>query len=338
VSAFKEDDALTLSNLGHRAPVILSLKDSIFLFAKSHAMINRPPRDVEIRNQHFSLKCVKALLFDLDDTLYFIPSGAQFIRYGEHLAAFLPSGEKEAYLKQLREAWNEDSPFKVGRAFDPTTGWFLEFDDHWSLKDAHTLEGKKVSKHELAKSYAAGTHEQDLEGLVHLASGWGIPTALGRLRGLVRDHYRKAYVATRTEMMKHPEIYPLLAPPEMKTFFKALSERGYILICATNSDTDDASDVLERLGIRTFFQKLYGEAKKPSHSIPMLKEIILDHNLAYENLLVIGDSVYNDLRDAKRLGSQTVLIERYGGQPLGFVDVRVWDFEGFIEMWGKLQP
>lgn len=291
-----------------------------------------PASTFEIRNPDFSFLPVKAMLFDLDDTLYFIPSGAQFIRYGEHLAEFLPPDERRIYLQELKTAWDDDSPLRIGRAYDPKTGWILEFNDDWQFKTAHTLTGKPVSPEEFAPHYPEGVKAKALDGLTHLASGWAIPTALARIRGLQREHYRKAYLATRAEMARHPEIFPLIAPKNISEFFSKLSEKKFKLFVATNSDFTDAMDVLNKLKIDSYFDKVYGEAKKPANSLSLLKEALATYQLAPNELTVIGDSVYNDLHDAKLLGCQTVLIERYAGQPLGFVDVRVWDFEGFMRL------
>lgn len=291
------------------------------------------PASFEIRNPNFSLSGIRALLFDLDDTLYFIPSGAQFVRYGEHLASFLPEDERRIYLNELKTVWDENSPFRIGRAYDPKTGWILEFDDAWRLKRAHTLSGKPISEADFKKNYPDGIKAKELDGLTHLASGWAIPTAMAKIRGLERQHYRKAYLATRAEMAKHPDLFPLVAPENIADFFSSLVKKKLKLIVATNSDTSDAIDVLEKLKIDSYFDKIYGEAKKPSNSLALLKEILETFGLKAEGLLVVGDSVYNDLHDAKLLGSQTVLIERYPGQPLGYVDVRIWDFEGFIALW-----
>jgi len=287
----------------------------------------------EIRNPEFSLEPIKGLLFDLDETLYFIPSGAQFDHYGRYLADFLPEEERQIYLEELRKAGDESSPIKVGRSFDPKTEWILEFDDNWRLKQAYTLEGKKVPQAKLSHDYPLGTLEGDIQGLIHLASGWAVPTTLAKRRGLVREHYRKAYLATRQAMLNEPDRFPLVAPRESADFFKRLSGQGYLLFVATNSDTEDAENVLTRLGIRPYFNKVYGEAKKPAHSIPLLKTITGEAAIQPRELLIVGDSVYNDLKDPKNLGCQTVLVERYPGQPLGFVDARVWGFEGFIALW-----
>lgn len=288
----------------------------------------------EIRNPKFSLKPVKALLFDLDDTLYFIPSGEQFKRYGENLAKFLPEPEQDHFLKELAASRANKSAWKVGRAFDPHTGWILDFDDHWKLKTAYRLDGAQVSKEEVQQYYRPGTHEKELSHLIHIASGWGVPTSLGRLKGLTNKHNREAYVATRTEMMHQAEKFPLTHPPGLVNFFDSLKPK-YKLIVATNSDFEDANLVLEKLRIKLHFDKVYGQAKKPSNSLVLLQEITTSFQIQYPELLVIGDSVYNDLRDAKALGAQTVLIERFPDQPLGLVDVRLWNFEGFIELWKK---
>lgn len=285
----------------------------------------------EIRNSKFSLQAVKALIFDLDDTLYFIPSGEQFKHYGENLALFLPAGERDDFLKQLEASRNNGSVWKVGRAYDPHTTWILDFDHAWELKTAYASDGQEISPEKIQNYYRLGTHERDLGHLIHLASGWGIPTALGRVKGLTNQHYRQAYLITRAEMMKHPERFPLVHPAELQAFFESLKQ-NYILIVATNSDLEDANLVLERLHIRNCFHKIYGQAKKPSKSLALFQEIFGAFNVQYSEMLVIGDSVYNDLRDAKALGAQTVLIERFPDQPLGLVDVLVWDFDGFIEL------
>lgn len=293
------------------------------------------PHPFEIRNPRFSIRKVKGLLFDLDETLYFIPSGRQFKRYGENLAVFLPPEKKSSYLKALEEAWSGKSPFQVGRSLDPNTRWILDFDDSWKLSRVYSLEGKEIAGKEWQKIYPKGTHEKEIPDLIHIASGWGIPSALGRLRGLGREHYRKAYLATRSEMMKNPEDFPMVHPGELQTFFGFLAKKVYPLAVATNSDSEDAHHILERLQIKEYFHRIESQAKKPVNSKILLQKIARAFGIDYPGLLVIGDSVYNDLREAKLLGAQTVLIERFPGQPLGTVDVRVWNLAGLMELWTR---
>lgn len=297
-----------------------------------------PHPPFEIRNPAFSLKGIKALVFDLDETLYFVPSGDQFNRYGEYLALFLPEEKRSAYLEALEKAWDDSSPLKIGRAFDPKTGWVLEFDDHWLLQKAYTLEGVQITEIDLRQKYPHGAREADLEPIIHLSSGWTIPTTLARLHGLVREHFRKAYLATRADMEKNPEAFPLVFPTHLPQFFESLKEKGYRLVVATNSDPDHALTTLERLGISHFLDKIYPQARKPLHSYALFEEIAAALGLAYPSILVIGDSVYNDLREAKILGAHTLLIERFPGQPLGLVDARVWNLDGFIELWNAMRP
>jgi FMN phosphatase YigB (HAD superfamily) len=290
----------------------------------------------EILNSEFTLKSVKALIFDLDDTLYFIPSGAQFLRYGEHLSEFLSEPQKEAYLNEFKKTVENDSPLKVGRAYDPETSWILEFDDHWGIQNAYQLDGALVPMETMRKHYPEGSSMDLFPNLIHLSSGWGVPSAVGRMFGLTREHFRSAYLATREDMVKHPEEFPLVVPAEIQSFFKRCYDQGYRLMIMTNSGLGEAEEVLTRIGISSFFCSIYPEARKPNYSFKIFQEIVEKNDLDYSNLLVIGDSVYNDLRQAKSLDAQTVLIERFPDQPLGMVDVRVWDMEGFIQLWEKL--
>lgn len=290
----------------------------------------------EILNPNFSLKPVKALIFDLDDTLYFIPSGAQFSRYGEHLSQFLPESQKETYLKELKRSAEKESPLKVGRAYDPETNWILEFDDHWGIQNAYELNGAQIPIETMRKHYPEGMNMDLFPNLIHLSSGWGIPSAVGKMFGLTREHFRSAYLATREDMVNHPEEFPLVVPANTQSFFKNCHEQGYLLMVMTNSGLGEAEDVLTRIGIDSYFCSIYPEARKPNHSFKIFQEIAQKNNLDYSNFLVIGDSVYNDLRQAKSLDAQTVLMERFPDQPLGMVDVRVWDMEGFIQLWEKL--
>jgi FMN phosphatase YigB (HAD superfamily) len=294
------------------------------------------PALFEIRNPHFSLEKVKALVFDLDDTLYAVPSKAQFRRFGEHLSLYLPENQRKAYLEELEASWEDGSPIKVGRAFDPSTGWVLSFDDHWRVKKAYQMDGKPIPQELLGKKYPLEVSVDDLAGLIHFSSGWGIPTIFARLRGLGREEFRAAYLATRKDMRENPEAFPYEAPRNLQAFLAQLRQEGFLLFIMTNAGLEESEDVLQKLGILGLFHKIYAEAKKPTHALFIFKEILQEYNLEAHSLLVVGDSVYNDLREAKKLGAQTVLIERFSNQPLGMVDVRIWDLEGLMTLWERL--
>lgn len=287
----------------------------------------------EILNPDFSLDKIRILVFDLDDTLYYIPSGAQFYRYGEHLSRYLPEKERKAYMKEFDRAWSDGSPIKVGRAFDPETSWVLQFDNHWRVEKAYLIDGSQVPQDVARARYPIVVEAEELRGLIHFSSGWGVPSAVGRLHGLGREQFRAAYLATRKDMRDDPENFPLVVPDDLPPFFQRLYERGYGLIVMTNSDLGDSEEILEKLRIRRYFHMIYAEARKPNHSLPIFKEIVETSGHKSSNVMVAGDSVYNDLREAKSIGAQTVLVERFPNQPLGTVDVRVWDFEGFIRLW-----
>ncbi|MES3002181.1 MAG: phosphoglycolate phosphatase [Pseudomonadota bacterium] len=133
--------------------------------------------------------------------------------------------------------------------------------------------------------------------------------------------YQKHYLAINGE---HADVYPGVVEG-----LTLLRRRGLRLACLTNKPTNFALPLLERKGLRDFFEVVFGgdafERKKPD-PMPLLKtcEAL---SIAPGRTLMIGDSS-NDARAARAAGCPVVLMT-YGynhGEP-----VRAVDADGFAD-------
>lgn len=133
--------------------------------------------------------------------------------------------------------------------------------------------------------------------------------------------YQKHYLAINGE---HADVYPGVVEG-----LTLLRESGLRLACLTNKPTNFALPLLERKGLRAFFEVVFGgdafERKKPD-PMPLLKtcEAL---GMPPQRTLMIGDSS-NDARAARAAGCPVILMT-YGynhGEP-----VREVDADGFAD-------
>lgn len=90
---------------------------------------------------------------------------------------------------------------------------------------------------------------------------------------------------------------------------QALKERGLRLACVTNKPFVYAMDLLEKMGLRRFFDVVYGGdsfAKKKPDPMPLL-QVCADFDLAPEHIVAIGDSS-NDAQAARAAGCPVLLL------------------------------
>jgi phosphoglycolate phosphatase len=127
--------------------------------------------------------------------------------------------------------------------------------------------------------------------------------------------YQKHYLAINGE---HADVYPGVVEG-----LTLLRESGLRLACLTNKPTNFALPLLERKGLREFFEVVFGgdafERKKPD---PMpLRKTCEALGTPSERTLMVGDSS-NDARAARAAGCPVILMT-YGynhGEPIREVD------------------
>ena len=129
------------------------------------------------------------------------------------------------------------------------------------------------------------------------------------------DHYQHAYASVNGQ---HAAVYH-----EVAEGLAALRDAGLKLACVTNKPHRFAEDLLTQVGLRGYFDVVFGgdsfEKKKP-HPLPLLRasEAL---GLDPSQMLAIGDSENDAL--AARAAGITVLTVPYGynhGQPIQSID------------------
>ncbi len=118
------------------------------------------------------------------------------------------------------------------------------------------------------------------------------------------ESYQRHYLAINGD---YSELYP-----EVVEGLQAFKSQGLRLACVTNKPLAFTLPLLEKKGLTTFFELIYGgdsfTHKKP-HPFPML-QVCQDFDLAPSQVLDIGDSS-NDAK-AARAAACPVLIVPYG--------------------------
>lgn len=102
----------------------------------------------------------------------------------------------------------------------------------------------------------------------------------------------------------HSKLYPGVIEG-----LQALKERGLRLACVTNKPAGYAAALLEKMGLRGFFEVVYGGdsfAKKKPDPMPLL-QVCTDFGLPPSQIVAIGDSS-NDAQAARAAGCPVLLL------------------------------
>lgn len=143
------------------------------------------------------------------------------------------------------------------------------------------------------------------ENLIHRVLSIDLnPSAVEAHFSRALESYQRHYLAINGD---YSDLYP-----EVITGLQAFKSQGLRLACVTNKPLAFTLPLLEKKGLMSFFELIYGgdsfPHKKP-HPFPML-QVCRDFDLAPSQVLAIGDSS-NDAQAARAAGCP-VLIVPYG--------------------------
>ncbi len=102
----------------------------------------------------------------------------------------------------------------------------------------------------------------------------------------------------------HSALYP-----DVTAGLQALKDKGLRLACVTNKPVGFAMPLLEKMGLRSFFEVVYGGdsfAKKKPDPMPLL-QVCADFGLQPRQVVAIGDSS-NDALAARAAGCPVLLL------------------------------
>lgn len=236
---------------------------------------------------------IDTVVFDLDGTLY--DHDPVYDRYAEEIAARLPDGPRERFLRHWGAFKNGTGPRIVGLGYDESrrslfrhsrgqvTGYLT-----WDLAE------RAVPVPREPVSFGAGW--------VNVGDLWGVLSVLAGEYGLSRDERQDAFLATRVYMRGEGR---LAADAALGTHLSALRRGGVRLVVISNSPIDSVEQTLAHLDIRGCFDEIVGDAAKPAGMTEFFERG------SPQRVLSVGDNYVNDIEPALDAGARAVYIDRH---------------------------
>lgn len=155
-----------------------------------------------------------------------------------------------------------------------------------------------------------------------------ISKKLGKKCPETLDGFKKIYAAhstglmtnlgfTQEEVKKANDMYQVEILKEQPPFFPGIKEiieslhAKHRLILVSSSPKPEVTAKLKKLGIINCFERIIaGETPGSMKKIPALKALLSDLNMDLDEIVMIGDRLY-DHNDAKAVGIKLILVE-YG--------------------------
>jgi FMN phosphatase YigB (HAD superfamily) len=247
---------------------------------------------------------VKAIVFDLDGTLY--EDTHHFKYYAESISRRLPKNLHEKFMLEYNSAVSGKHTLKVGRIYDTEKDLIIEHRTK-KVRNAYTWDGEALEKSKVKELYD-GEVEIDMQRFISIGDLWWMPGVIGLHYGLHRPEIHSCFLETREYMMsKEFVMHPV------QNFKEMLEDLNpYIkLILLTNSPEPDSETILEKLGIEHVFHKKIFQGKKPSKTLERFEEVCKEFNLCFNEILSIGDNYINDILPVKNTGCKTIYIDTY---------------------------
>ena len=97
---------------------------------------------------------------------------------------------------------------------------------------------------------------------------------------------------------------------ELIEFLKKIKSKNIKMFVVTGSPTIWSDKCLKILGVENYFEKIYNNGYYPNIKKKYYEEILLENTFSPNQILVVGDSVKNDIDPAKTLGISTIFCTR----------------------------
>lgn len=250
------------------------------------------------------LREVKAMVFDLDGTLY--EDTHHFKYYAERIMNKLPQNIHNTFMAEYENAVEGNHTLKVGRIYDVEKDYILVH-DNGNVTKIYNWQGGIISDALIAELYPSAI-EIEMMRFISVGDLWWVPGCIGIHYGLTKPIIHSCFLETREYMMT-PEF--VMQPVEG---FKELLEDislSHKLVLLTNSPQPDSDTILEKLGIKNLFHKKIFRAKKPTMTTERFKEISAELEVHFNEILSVGDNLINDILPAKKLGCKTIYIDTH---------------------------
>ena len=263
---------------------------------------------------------ITVVLFDLDGTLHDDPRATD--RYVAALEAGIPDGGGRGLRDEVDSVVSGTHPAARPGAFvDPVRRLVLDAPE-WVVESAATWQGRPVAvPDELAGRVRHGGP------LVYLGDRWQVIGALASQRGAEGSVLGAAFRLTRL-FVNDPDN-ALVRLDCMDGLLDRLAV-GRRLLLATNTPEELGRPLVDRLELHHPFELVRFAAGKPAGCAELIGEAHRRWGTTAEQVLVVGDNLWNDLLGPAEQGCRTVHIDPLGTDPDGrWSTARHVDLAGF---------
>ncbi len=263
---------------------------------------------------------ISVVLFDLDGTLHDDPRATD--RYVAALEAGIPDGGGRGLRDEVESVVSGTHPAaRPGRFVDPARR--LVFDaPEWVVESATTWQGRSVA---VPDELAGRVRHGGL--LVYLGDRWQIIGALASQRGAESSVLGAAFRLTRL-FINDPDN-ALVRLDCLDGLLDRLAV-GRRLLLATNTPEELGRPLVDRLELRHPFELIRFDARKPAGCAELISQAYRRWGTTAEQVLVVGDNLWNDLLGPAEQGCRTIHIDPLGTDPEGrWSTARYVDLAGF---------
>lgn len=260
------------------------------------------------------LKDIKALIFDMDGTLY-----QDYTFMGRYIRKMMAGNFPEAEIEQTTalayEVLEGNKHFKLGFMYDPESLVFYRQQDLRPVA-SFDWEGMEVEP--------AGDGESTL---AYIGDPWGIAQLMAFWKQIPADTVKKAFDDVRKEMLT--EAYCIIKRTDLFDEIRKLE--GQRLILMTNSPVPTAQEFVDFLDLNEVFDEFYFDGRKPNGIKELLEKLLAEGYQPHE-ILSVGDHPWNDLYPVHQAGGRTCLISEYKHDDTTEWSVSVESIDGLVSL------
>lgn len=244
----------------------------------------------------------KVIIFDLDGTLY---EGKSHFEYYANLIKLELQVEKQSLFGETyRSMLDGNHPIKFGTVYDAVRDYVITLSPSTlEVQSVCNWEGEIIKDGE--SLYESPFNLNDPTRVV-VGDGWFLPVAAAVHFGLTEMYH--CYYKTK-EYMSSDEFVMEQTKGLKESLTKLKDIKNLVLM--TNSEYDDAMNILKMLELSNVFDLVIADAFKPENTIKHLEGIVEKYHVKCDEVISIGDNFINEVIPAVQLGMNGICITNH---------------------------
>lgn len=248
---------------------------------------------------------ITVVLFDLDGTLHDDPRVTD--RYAAALETAIHDGRGQGLRSETEAVVSREHPAVVPGCFvEPVRGLVLHA-PQWVVETATDWQGRTIP----IPADLSGRVRRD-GPLRYVGDRWQIIGALATRRGADQRALREAFVLAR--QFVNDRATSLVRFECLDDVLERLASGRHLLL-ATNTPEELGKPLVERLELRQPFALVRFDARKPAGCAELIVEAHRRWGTRADEVLVVGDNLWNDLLPPAEQGCRTIHIDPLGTDP-----------------------